>query len=517
MNFRYVIRELGLLMIVLCLCMVAVMGFTAWQWAGGDDQERVAMLSLVISAAVGAVLGLFCWLFGSRSGQDYLGRREALLLVALSWLLGAGVAALPYYAWAWIDKDIYVDHIFGSFSACYFEAMSGLTTTGATVLGDIDTMPKGLLLWRSLTHWLGGLGIVMLFVAVLPTLGVGGKKLFQVEAPGPKHDGGVRPRIADTARTLWLIYLGLTIAAVLALRLTGAMGWFDSVCHAFSMVSTGGLSTRNASIGHYDSVAVELVCIVFMLLAGVNFALFYTLARRKFTNVFRDTELRVYLLLKVIVTIIVAFNLLGEPVMSSKGELIESAHAGQALQYGAFQTVALHTGTGFVTSDYDPWPFLSRVLLIGLMFIGGCAGSTAGGIKVIRFWVALKVMGSELEKMFRPNVVRPIKVGKGVVDNETGASVVVYCLAVLVLFGVGAFLIGEFEGRAGRPDFQTAMSASVSTLCNVGPGLHGVGPMENYGWFSSGSLTVMSVLMLLGRLEVFTIFVVFLPRFWRSD
>ncbi len=517
MNYRYVIRELGLVMIVLCLCMVAVMGFAAWNWSGGNEDERMAVLALVMSAVVGAVAGLFCWLFGNRSGKDYLGRREALLLVALTWLIGAAVAALPYFAWAWMEDEILTNHAFSSFVSCYFESMSGLTTTGATVLGDIEGIPKGLLLWRALTHWLGGLGIVMLFVAVLPTLGVGGKKLFQVETPGPKHDGGVRPRIADTARTLWLIYMGLTIAAILSLRLTGAMGWFDSVCHAFSMVSTGGLSTRDASIGYYDSVAVDMVCMVFMLLAGVNFALFYTLARGKFVNVFRDTELRVYIVLKIVVTIFVAFNLLGQPIISTGGRVIEQAHAGQALQFSAFQTVALHTGTGFVTADYDPWPFLSRVLLIGLMFIGGCAGSTAGGIKVIRFWVALKVMASEMEKIFRPNVVRPMKVGKSVVDNETAASAVVYFLAILVLFAIGAFLIGEFEGRAGRPDFQTAMSASVSTLCNVGPGLHGVGPTMNYGWFSPGSLTVMSLLMLLGRLEVFTILVLLLPRFWRSD
>ncbi len=517
MNYRYVIRELGLGMIVLCLCMVAVMGFAAWNWSGGNEDERMAVLALTMSAAVGAVMGLFCWLFGNRSGKDYLGRREAMLLVAMTWLIGALVACLPFYTWAWMEGDNLRDHAFESFAACYFEAMSGLTTTGATVLSDIGSIPKGLLLWRSLTHWLGGLGIVVLFVAVLPTLGVGGKKLFQVEAPGPKNDGGVRPRIADTARTLWMIYLGLTVAAILSLRLTGAMGWFDSVCHAFSMVSTGGLSTRDASIGYYDSLAVDAVCIVFMLLAGVNFALFYTLARGKFTSVFKDTELRVYLVLKLVVTAFVAFNLIGQSITITDGQVIESAHAGQALRHGAFQTVALHTGTGFVTADYDLWPFLSRVLLIGLMFVGGCAGSTAGGIKVIRFWVALKVMASELEKMFRPNVVRPLKVGKSVVDSETAASAVVYFLVIIVLFGVGAFLIGEFEGRAGRPDFQTAMSASVSTLCNVGPGLHGVGPTQNYGWFSPGSLTVMSFLMLLGRLEVFTIFVLFLPRFWRSD
>ncbi len=522
MNVRYMLLQLGLLLLVIsAIILVMPMGWAVYDWYTATDaaviaNETAAIWAMGVTVAIGAVLGLMLVLLGRRGGDLLLGRREALLMVGLSWFVGAALAAVPYLLWAHL-ADMPADHPFRSFIPCYFESMSGLTTTGATVLSDIGALPDGLLMWRAITHWLGGLGIVVLFVAVLPMLGVGGKKLFQFEAPGPKQAGGVRPRIADTARTLWLVYVGLTVAAVLSLRLTGAMGWFDSICHAFSMVSTGGLSTRDASIAHYDSVAVDVICIVFMLLAGVNFALFYQAAKGKFSAVWRDSELRIYLALKLIVIVVVAFNLFGTPITSTAGKQIESAHAGDAVQYAAFQTIALHTGTGFVTADYDLWPFVSRVMLVGLMFIGGCAGSTAGGIKVIRFWVTLRVMAAELEKMFRPNVVRPLRVGRGIVDSETAASAVTYFLTILLLFGVGAFLIAEFEGKAGRPDMLTAMSASISTLCNVGPGLHGVGATQNYGWFSDPSLLVMSLLMAFGRLEVYTVLVLMLPRFWRSE
>ena len=289
MNIRYVIRELGLVMIVLCLCMVAVMGWSAWEWAGGNSEEKVATLSMLMGAALGAVLGLFCWLFGSRSGKDYLGQREALLLVTTSWFLAAAVACLPYYLWAWLEEGAGASHPFASFISCYFESMSGLTTTGATILSDVDMIPKSLLLWRATTHWLGGLGIVVLFVAILPTLGVSGKRLFQAEVPGPQQDG-VRPRIRETARILWLIYLGLTIVQVLMLKVAG-MNWFDSICHTFATLATGGFGTHNASVGYYDSWKIEMIIFVFMVIAGINFGLYYNLVRGRWRMAVRDPQM----------------------------------------------------------------------------------------------------------------------------------------------------------------------------------------------------------------------------------
>lgn len=513
MNYRFVMRQLGLLLIVLSAAMLLITGLEYALWSGGAS-DTLARWALGITVMVGVGVGAVLWLIGRAGDYERMGRRDALLLVALSWIIGAGLAGLPFFLWAWSNRETYPDHRFLSYVACYFEAMSGLTTTGATVLDDIRTLPPGLLLWRSATHWLGGLGIVVLFVAVLPTLGVGGKRLFNVEAPGPAQ-AGVRPRIAETARALWLIYLGLTAAAFLCLKIAG-MSWFDSLCHTLSMVSTGGLSTRNASIGHYDSVAIDLICIVFMLLAGVNFALFYAVTRGRWRIMWKDQELRVYLTLKFAVIILVTANIVGLPIMTTAGETVDGT-VGQALRYAGFQTVAMHTGTGFCTADFDIWPFLSRTLLIGLMFIGGCAGSTAGGVKVIRFWIMIKVVAGSLEKAFRPQVVRPLKVGKSTVDEQMQLSAMIYVVLFGVIGAIGATLIAAFEGYAGRPDFQTAMSAAISTLGNIGPGLHEVGPTKTYAWFSDASLAVMSLLMLLGRIEVYAIAVFLLPRFWKGD
>ncbi len=545
MNYRYVAYQLGLLLLVLAAAMglttgVELVGF------GWSEGEGLAAVALGAGTLLSGLVGSAFWWCGRASGVPTVLRRDALLLVAVGWLLGAGLSAAPFYVWAQlggpdgrpaplatpaVDPDTTGEpvalafwvppaHPFKNFTACYFEAMSGLTTTGATVLGGypngIASLPKGLLLWRALTHWLGGLGIVVLFVAVLPMIGGGGgKRLFHAEAPGPQSQG-VRPRIGETARVLWVIYLAITVAAVVSYRAVG-MAWFESVCHAFSVVSTGGLSTRDASMGAYGSLGVDLVSMVFMLLAGVNFGLMFLLVRGRWRDALYDQELRVYLLLKLVVILVVAGNLYGGQIVTTAGVVLD-AGVGEALRFAGFQTIALHTGTGFVTSDYDQWPFLSRALLVGLMFVGGCAGSTAGGIKVIRFWIVLKVMAASLERSFRPQVVRPLRVGPAVVDEESKLSALTYCLFVLALVAAGALLIGVFESRGGETvDFLTAATASLSTLGNIGPGFNGVGATQNYGWFSSPSLALLSLLMLLGRLEIYAFAVLFLPRFWRGN
>ena len=254
----------------------------------------------------------------------------------------------------------------------------GLTTTGASVLSEIERLPHGLLLWRAMTHWLGGLGIVVLFVAVLPTLGVGGKKLFQVEAPGPTSQG-VRPRIVETARILWMIYVGMTVVEILALRLFG-MGWFESVCHTFATLATGGFSTRNASVGAFDSLGIEVTIIVFMVLAGANFGVYYQIIRCRFQNVWRDPELRLYLGVMALASTVVAVSLMGQPVITTTGDVVTTSTA-DAVRYGVFQVVSIQTTTGYCTADFDQWGFVGKAVLIGLMFVGASAGSTGGGIK----------------------------------------------------------------------------------------------------------------------------------------
>ena len=451
--------------------------------------------------------------FVLRPQTRILGRREALLLVAGSWIVGAALAALPYFAWAHISDNVPAAGQFRSPVNCYFESMSGLTTTGATILTGIHTIPRSILLWRAMTHWLGGLGVVVLFVAVLPSLGVGGKKLFRVEAPGPEPEG-VHPHIRETARILWMIYLGLTVAETLALRIAG-MSWFDSVCHTFATLATGGFSTIDASVGGFHhTLAIDVIVIVFMVFAGVNFGLYYQIIRRRFSSVWRDAELRLYLAFLLVGSVIVVLTIFNSPIHLTNGDVCPPS-IGEAVRQGVFTTVSIQTTTGFCTADFDKWPFIAKAVLLLLMFVGGSAGSTGGGIKVIRILIAFKVMVSELERVFRPNVVRPVKISNSTISPELRLGTLAYVLGIILLFGLGTGLLMAFE-PVGQIEITTAASASVATLCNIGPGLAKVGAIQNYAWLTDASKLVLVVLMALGRLEVFAILVLFVPRFWRN-
>lgn len=512
MNVRFVANQLGVLLLAMAAGFIGLAAFAgvSARLAPDGGPEAAAAVGFLISAAAGLAVGGGLWL-GTRCTEKRLGRREALLLVGLTWLVGGVLAALPFRLWAGLDPTVAPDQPFRRFVDCWFESISGLTTTGATVLSRIQDLPPSLMLWRALTHWLGGLGIVVLFVAVLPSLGTGGKKLFRVEVSGPRHEG-VKPHISETSRSLWRIYLLLTAACFLGYVVFG-MSWFDAACHAFSTLSTGGLSTRDASLGYYDSLGIDLVCITFMLAAGVNFNLYHHLAHGRWRPVFTDVELRTYLLSKLLVALVIAVPLIGRTLISTTGEAVQGT-AAAALRHAGFATVSMHTGTGFGTIDFELWPSFLTMILVGGMFVGGCAGSTAGGIKVIRFWVALKVMAAELEKAFRPDVVRPVKIGSGTIDPEMKLSVLAFLLGFLVVFLGGAMAVQLAEG----PDCSmlTSTTASLACIANVGPGLGLVGPTENYGWMSPTSKVVLSLLMVLGRLEFFAIVVLFTPRFWRG-
>jgi len=515
MNVRYVISRLGLLFVVLSALMLFMTAavFFLPEALMRHEVDPEARLALMLSAGIGAVAGGLMWILNRRAAR-ILGRREALLLVALSWIVGAALSALPYYLWASLDDMSDVGHPFAGFISCYFEAMSGLTTTGATVLADIEALPRSLLFWRATTHWVGGLGIVVLFVAILPSLGVGGKKLFKVEAPGPRKRG-IQPRIAEAARVIGLIYLGLTLGVFMALWLFTPMNWLDAICHAFATMATGGFSTRNASIAAYDSLSADIIIMIFMLLAGVNFGLYFHLLRGQAGLVWRDTELRVYLATIAIASLVVVGTLLEQRIVSSAGAEVEPS-AAAAVRHGVFQVVSIQTTTGFVTADFDRWGFFPKTALVILMFIGGSAGSTAGGIKVIRIWMTLRIMLAEIERIFRPQAVRPLRVGGTTIDDMLKLATVSYVLGILVLCLIGALLLMFLE-PAGTIDFTTAATASAATLNNIGPGLARVGAIQNFGWFSDASKVVMTILMALGRLEVFAIIVLFSPRFWKGD
>ncbi|MEQ9459601.1 MAG: TrkH family potassium uptake protein [Phycisphaeraceae bacterium] len=514
MNFLAVIRQLGLVVMILAASMVFPLMLEVLPILEEETHHRAAMLAFTTTMAIGIVVGGIAYVGGRGISIDKFTRRDALLLTSLSWLLGAGLAGLPYWLWVYFGGSE-PDHVFGSVAASYFEAMSGLTTTGATVVGAIEQLPASILLWRALTHWLGGLGIVVLFVAVLPNLGSGGRRLFFAEAPGPQQQG-VRPRIGETARTLWIIYFGLTVAATVAFWSTGAMGWFDSICHAMSVMSTGGLSTRDASIGAYDSVMLDIWCMVFMLLAGVNFAIFYILMQKRWSVLWTDTELKVYLAIKALAMVVVVYNIYGTQIVTTAGKVVDGTF-GEALRFAGFQVVALQTGTGFCTADFALWPVESKSLLLTMFVIGGCAGSTAGGIKVIRFWIVVKIIGEAIERAYRPAVVRPLRLGASVVDQDMKLGSLIYVLLFITLLVLGTAGLLALEEEGGRCDTLTATSAAISTLANVGPGFHAVGPTQNYGWFSDGSLVLLSLLMALGRLEIYALLALAWPRFWVRD
>jgi trk system potassium uptake protein TrkH len=512
MNYRLVINQLGLLQLVLSIIMLLMAaGFFAIELALNHKVDSQARAALMLSGGIGLAIGLGAWFF-TRSPSQNVGRRDAILLVGMTWVLGAAFSALPYFFWAGLSEEIAADHPFHSFTDCYFEAMSGLTTTGATVLTDIEAVPRSLLLWRSLTQWLGGLGIVVLFVAVLPALGTSARKMFRAEVSGITKQG-VRPQIRDTARVLWVIYVSLTVAQILALRLAG-MDWFDSICHTFTTLATGGFSTKNASIAAWHSPLIHTILIVFMILGGVNFALYYQAIRGRLSSIYKDPEFRLYIALLLVGSAVIASLVYGRSMLMLSNETVEGT-ALASFQHAAFTVVSIQTTTGYATAEYDNWPSMATALLFGLGFIGGCAGSTSGGLKVIRIWIIIKTLQLEFERAFRPSVVRSIRVGDAPIGEEVRLATAAFFAAFVGVIALAAVALMVFESEKNI-DSTSAISAAIACMCTIGPGLNLFGGIENYGWLSPWSKWLLSFVMLVGRLEVFTILVLLAPRFWRN-
>ncbi len=512
-DFRVIARQLGLLLLVMSALILSMTGFAVVEQGFSALWRSPDALAMLISAAVGIALAAALVGVGKRSAS-IIGHREALLLVALSWIVGGLIAALPFWFWASLRSDAgQVANDFDSLVNCYFESISGLTTTGSTIVQAISELPRSILLWRSLIQWLGGLGIVVLFVAVLPMLGVGGRRIYRIEAPGPSPEG-VRPRIAEAARALWYIYLGLTVLEIVALRIAG-MGWFDATCHTLTTLATGGFSTLDASAAGFPSPSIQYILILFMVLAGVNFGLYHMIQRGEWRKVIKDHELRCYLALIAIATITITVSVYRHNSLSPS-EVSPPASVAETIQHSLFQVVSIQTTTGFCSTDFDTWSYVPKAILMSLMFVGGCAGSTGGGIKVIRIMIAAKVMAAEIEQVYRPKVVRTVKIGKMAIDADLKRGILVYVLGIMLLFAMGTGGLMYFDADQGI-DITTAATASASTLNNIGPGLALVGATRNYAWFSAPSKIVMCMLMILGRLEIFTIIVLFTPRYWRGE
>ena len=484
-------RPLGLLLLVLAFSIAACgcLGFLAKPEHGWDPSQTQEGFEHMLTAAGITAATALPLLIASWGVPVRLGRREALFVVSTIWLAMGLFGAIPFVVGAnmsWADA--------------LFEAFSGLTTTGGTILTEIEgRLSSPIHVWRMATHWLGGLGIVVLFVALLPGLGADGKRLFQSEAAGPQT-GGISPRIRDTAKALLWIYLAITGLEILALKVVG-MPWFDAVTHAMSTLGTGGFSTKNGSIAEYNSIGIEMVILVFMLLAGTNFSLFHR-AKTEGLNVFwTSAEFRLYMILFGGVTLIISADML----FNATHSVVDT------LRYSSFQVAAIMTTTGFGTDNFEQWSTVSRTLLLILFFCGGMAGSTAGGMKLIRIMIILKVVIHEIKIGFRPTLVAPIRLGDQPIAEGIVRSTLAYALIFMGTVVMGALIIASIDPI----DMTTALMASLACVANVGPGLGAVGPTDNYGFFSDASKIVLSFCMLLGRLEFFSLLSLFVPAFWK--
>ena len=491
-NFFIISELLGLLLATIGLTMLPSLGWSVYYADGAQG---------AILGAMGATLAIGACLYGfGRLRRQELYRREATAVVGLGWLLAAFAGALPFYFYG----------AFPTFADCYFESMSGFTTTGASVLRDFSSLPQGLFFWRSFTHWLGGMGIIVLFVALLPFLGAGGKTLMRYEVPGPVTET-LTPRVKDTAVLLWFIYVFLTIAETVALVCCG-MSIFDALCNTFGTLATGGFSPDAQSIAGYGSAAVDWVIVFFMILAGTNFSLYYGVIRRRPSLLFKNPEWRVYIGILAAASLFVSIVLLVQGYYDS----ILSA-----LRYGTFQVVSIMTTTGFVTADFNQWPPTLKCLLVFLMFVGGSAGSTGGGIKVMRWIVLCKAAYADLERVFSPRTVRRLRLGDQTLSRDLVAPTVTFFFIWLMVFGVGSIAIAASQNWAEPPgahsvELVTIVTSVAATLNNIGPGLGLVGAVENYAFFNVPSKWLLSLFMVLGRLELYTILVLFVPRFWRG-
>ena len=449
--------------------------------------EWAAVRAFALSALAAMLVGGWLIFFGRERGEAY--RREGILIVAGGWILASILGALPYLLTGSLLNPI----------DALFESASGFTTTGASVMTDIESNGYGILFWRSFSQWLGGMGIVVLFVALLPELGPGARFLYKLEVPGPSSEA-LQARIRDTAAILWKIYLAFTVAETGLLMLAG-MNLYDALTHTFSTLSTGGFSPRNASVAAFSSPLIEIIIIVFMFLAGANFSLYFRVWNRRGWNLFRDTEFRLYTAILGGATALVAWDLLRRDTYDG---------IFRALLDSLFQVLSLLTTTGFATADFDTWPVLSRILLVTLMFIGGCAGSTAGSMKIMRMAIGLKSALREVRLIFSPNSVFRIFVSGSRVPDSVVRSVAGFFILYITIWALGAVLLS-----IGGPDIVTAASASAATLGNIGPGLNAVGPTQNFAFFSLPDKALMVLLMWLGRLEVYSILALFTRTFWR--
>ena len=462
----------------------------AW---GYNEPDLVGHLK---SSAICVLIGLPVWFFTRKNRS--LNNKDGFAIVTLAWLLVALAGAQPFYLTGAIPN----------FTDAWFESMSGVTTTGATIIGNIETLPNlvngieslphGVLFWRSFIQWIGGMGIIVFTIAILPLLGVGGVQLFKAEVPGPVADK-IRPRINQTAKILWMVYVGFTFVQMLLLGLAG-MPWFDSVCHAFTTMPTGGFSTQNASIAAYSNPLIHYIIIFFMFVAGVNFTLHFRAITGNYKVHLKDYEFRVYLSIICIATLLIFFNI----------SSANSDWSHNSFLISLFESLAMLTGTGYANADYELWPFFSQHILLIIMFFGAMGGSTSGGMKITRIILLIKYAATETRRMLHARAIIPIRIGDRFISDEVVRNTLGFSLIYLSIFVLTSFVLTAFN-----LDLLSAIGASASAIGNVGPAFGAFGPTDNYALLHPIGKWMLTVCMLLGRLEIFTIMVLFSRTFWK--
>ncbi len=470
-----------------------------FSWYHNESEQWGILAAGIITIT----LGFFMW-YLNRDAPKNLQKKEGYIIVTFGWLILSLTGTLPYILSGAIP----------GFTNAFFETMSGYSTTGASILTDIESMPKGILFWRSATHWIGGMGIIVLTIAILPLLGIGGMQLFMAEAPGPSADK-MHPRITETAKRLWLIYFSLTMAEFLLLKIAG-MGWFDSINHAMATMSTGGFSTKNTSVAYWNGMPiVQYIITFFMFVAGTNFILTYFAFKGRFQNILKNEEFKWYLLGAVgliVVLSILILNYQDPNLQTSIEHPMVWGKTESAIRHAIFQIVSIFTTTGFVSADFTMWNSLATMFIFSLFFIGGSAGSTSGGVKIVRHIIMIKSSILELKKLLHPSAIIPVRYGGKAVHQTIVFNILSFFVLYMLIFILASVLLTVLG-----LDFTSAMGAAASSLGNIGPALGSLSPENNYAHLSVGAKWFCTFLMLIGRLELFTVLILFTPYFWKKN
>lgn len=496
LNLKLIYRFLGITAILNGLFMWMAVPFSWYH-------KEKAITGILVSGIVTVSIGLLLFFFNKPTSKR-LQKKEGYLIVTLGWLMLSLTGMLPY---------LFTQSI-PSVTDAFFETISGYSTTGSSILKEIESMPKGILFWRSCTHWIGGMGIIVLTIAILPLLGIGGMQLFMAEAPGPSADK-LHPRITDTAKRLWYIYVGLTFSEFFLLKIAG-MTWFDAINHSMATVSTGGFSTKNNSIAHWNAnPAIQYIIITFMFIAGTNFVLTYFALKGKIKKVFESEEFRYYffgvLSISTLVASLIIFN--QDPnLQTSINHPKVLGEVESAFRHSLFSVISVVTTTGFVSADFTMWNFFITTIFFALFFTGGSAGSTSGGVKIVRHIILLKNSFLEFKKSLHPNAIIPVRYDKKAVQQNIVFNILSFFVLYMLIFVLGSVIMAMLG-----LDIQSALGATASSLGNIGPAIGSVSPVDNFAHLSTGAKWFCSFLMLIGRLELFTVLILLTPFFWRKN